>query len=100
QSTYSLPSTSRIREPWPETMKIGSRPICGIARTGEFTHPGINVSARPYNSVERVVVRLKGSVWRSRVVVKLRRSGSDAAVRALPLAVLVGEVQQADLLEL
>ena len=44
---YSLPSTSRIREPLPEAMKIGSRPIERIARTGELTPPGSRLSARP-----------------------------------------------------
>ena len=46
QSMYSLPSTSTSVEPSPRAMKIGSRPIARIARTGEFTPPGISSSAR------------------------------------------------------
>ena len=46
QSTYSLPSTSKIRAPRPPATKIGSRPIDRMARTGEFTPPGIRSSAR------------------------------------------------------
>ena len=46
QSTYSLPSTSYRSGPAPEAMKIGSRPIERIARTGELTPPGRTLSAR------------------------------------------------------
>jgi hypothetical protein len=35
-----------MREPLPEAMKIGSRPIARIARTGELTPPGITRRAR------------------------------------------------------
>src|SRR5512146_360841 len=35
-------------------MKIGSRPICRIARTGEFTPPGNTRTARSYSSELRV----------------------------------------------
>src|SRR5438874_9242705 len=68
-------------------MKIGSRPIARIARTGELTPPGITSSARRYSSPERVSV-------------------SDAvtdglsSVLALPALEVLGEVQEADLLEL
>jgi hypothetical protein len=47
QSTYSLPSTSRMMGPEPDSMKIGSRPIERIARTGELTPPGMSRAARP-----------------------------------------------------
>jgi hypothetical protein len=43
---YSLPSTSVIVAPSPEAMKIGSRPIERIARTGELTPPGRRSTAR------------------------------------------------------
>jgi len=33
--------------PLPDSMKIGSRPIERIARTGELTPPGITRCARP-----------------------------------------------------
>ena len=53
QSMYSLPSTSNSFEPSPRATKIGSRPIARIARTGEFTPPGIRPSARRYSSEDR-----------------------------------------------
>src|SRR5438270_9583223 len=67
-------------------MKIGSRPIARIARTGELTPPGRSSRARRYSSAERA-------------------SDSEAvtaasSVFALPGLELVGEVQQPDLLEL
>src|SRR5208283_2056157 len=47
-------------EPWPRTMYSGSHPTLRNARTGEFTPPGINFSARFCNlrdcSVLRVIV--------------------------------------------
>jgi len=52
---YSLPSTSVMRAPRPEAMKIGSRPIDRIALTGELTPPGISVRARPYRAALREV---------------------------------------------
>src|SRR5579862_2073542 len=64
-----------MREPLPEAMKIGSRPIERIARTGEFTPPGITRCARPYRAL-------------------------DVGVRAFPVAVVIREVQESDLLEL
>src|ERR1035438_2772567 len=66
-------------------MKIGSRPIERIARTGELTPPGSLSSARLYSSAERVSV--------SEAVTALD-------VRALPVLEVLGEIQQADLLEL
>jgi hypothetical protein len=41
-----LPSTSVISAPLARSMKIGSRPIARIARTGELTPPGSTWSAR------------------------------------------------------
>src|SRR5438874_12699536 len=82
-----LPSTSTSSAPSARAMKIGSRPIARIARTGELTPPGITSSARRYSSPERVSV-------------------SDAvtdglsSVLALPALEVLGEVQEADLLEL
>src|ERR1700691_941279 len=37
-------------------MKIGSRPVARIPRTGELTPPGITSRARLYSSAERVSV--------------------------------------------
>src|SRR5277367_705580 len=73
--------------PLPRAMKIGSRPIAPIARTGELTPPGISSSARRYSSAERVSVS---------EAVTNPRSG----VLGLPVLEVLGEVQQADLLEL
>src|SRR5579875_1532918 len=70
-----LPSTSLMCEPLPESMKMGSRPIERIALTGELTPPGITRCARPYRAL-------------------------DAGVLAFPVAVVIREVQKADLLEL
>src|SRR5881227_3606162 len=52
-------------------MKIGSRPIARMARTGEFTPPGSSALAR-----------------------------SNSCVVSFPALVVVGEVEEADLLEL
>jgi hypothetical protein len=41
-----LPSTSVISAPAARSMKIGSRPIARIARTGELTPPGSRRTAR------------------------------------------------------
>jgi hypothetical protein len=41
-----LPSTSVISAPEARSMKIGSRPIARIARTGELTPPGSTCTAR------------------------------------------------------
>src|SRR3954468_9551429 len=68
---YSLPSTSTSREPWPLAMKIGSRPIERIARTGEFTPSGRTARAR-----------------------------LNSSVLSFPALEVVGEVEEADLLEL
>src|SRR3954468_14474735 len=68
---YSLPSTSTSREPWPDAMKTGSRPIARIARTGEFTPPGRTAWAR-----------------------------LNSSVLSFPALEVVGEVEEADLLEL
>src|SRR3954471_19125744 len=68
---YSLPSTSTSREPWPLATKIGSRPIERIARTGEFTPPGRTARAR-----------------------------LNSSVLSFPALEVVGEVEEADLLEL
>src|SRR3954453_20116433 len=86
QSTYRFASTSISSAPSPRATKIGwSRPIERMARTGEFTPPGISSSARRYNSAERP---------------SPPANGSDTRVLALPLGVVVGEVVQADLLVL
>src|SRR5437660_7328311 len=82
-----LPSTSTISAPSPRAMKIGSRPIARMARTGELTPPGMSASARRYCSAERVSV--------SDTV-----TGSRSSVPALPGREVLGEVQQPDLLEL
>src|SRR3954468_18221668 len=68
---YSLPSTSTSRDPWPLATKIGSRPIERMARTGEFTPPGRTARAR-----------------------------SNSPVLSFPALEVVGEVEEADLLEL
>src|SRR4051812_48672150 len=68
---YSLPSTSTSREPCPLATKIGSRPIERIARTGEFTPPGSTARAR-----------------------------LNSSVLSFPALEVVGEVEEADLLEL
>src|SRR6476661_10582365 len=62
---------STISAPSPRAMKIGSRPIARIARTGEFTPPGSTAWAR-----------------------------SNSAVLSFPALEVVGEVEEADLLEL
>src|SRR3954467_7630798 len=56
-------------------MKMGSRPIARIARTGEFTPPGRTAWARP-------------------------NSPLNSSVLSFPALELVGEVEEADLLEL
>src|SRR3954451_1273557 len=48
---YERPSTSTSSGPDPDAMKIGSRPIDRIARTGELTPPGSTRHARLYSSV-------------------------------------------------
>src|SRR3954469_8592610 len=63
-------------------MKIGSRSIARIARTGEFTPPGRTAWARPNRSVLRAAAPLDGSVL------------------SFPALEVVGEVEEADLLEL
>src|SRR3954468_2094363 len=68
---YSLPSTSTSRDPWPLATKIGSRPIERMARTGEFTPPGSTARAR-----------------------------LNSSVLSFPALEVVGEVEEADLLEL
>src|SRR5215212_7047836 len=65
-------------------MKIGSRPIARIARTGELTPPGRTRQVRAYSSAERAKLK----------------AGSDARVLTFPGLELVREVQEADLLEL
>src|SRR4029077_20741318 len=77
-------------------MKIGSRPIARIASTGELTPPGRTSSARLYNSAERVSVSDAINRARSRGVPQ-RHSSS---IFPLPVLEVLGEVQQADLLEL
>src|SRR3954452_2138985 len=68
---YRLPSTSTISAPSPRAMKIGSRPIARMARTGELTPPGSSARAR-----------------------------SNSSVLSFPALEVVGEVEKADLLEL
>src|ERR1700712_2578767 len=68
---YERPSTSTSSAPDPEATKIGSRPIERIARTGEFTPPGRTARAR-----------------------------SKGPVLSFPALEVVGEVEEADLLEL
>src|SRR3954454_17258905 len=68
---YALPSTSTSSAPVPPQTKTGSRPIARIARTGEFTPPGRTAWAR-----------------------------LNSSVLSFPALELVGEVEQADLLEL
>src|SRR4051794_18287050 len=60
-----------MKAPSPLAMKIGSRPIDRIARTGEFTPPGRTAWAR-----------------------------LNSSVLSFPALELVGEVEEADLLEL
>src|SRR3954467_7535226 len=78
QSMYRLPSASITLHPSPRSMKIGSRPICCIARTGELTPPGRTSTARRYSSAER----------------------ASLGILPLPGRVIVGEVAQPDLLVL
>src|SRR3954462_13923067 len=68
---YDRPSTSTSSAPAPLAMKIGSRPIERIARTGELTPPGSTARAR-----------------------------SNSGVLSFPALEVVGEVQEPDLLEL
>src|SRR3954463_9861447 len=68
---YALPSTSTSSAPDPLATKMGSRPIERIARTGEFTPPGRTARAR-----------------------------SNSPVLGFPALEVVGEVEEADLLEL
>src|SRR3954452_3694604 len=68
---YRLPSTSTISAPSPRAMKIGSRPIARMARTGEFTPPGRSAWAR-----------------------------LNSSVLSFPALEVVGEIEEADLLEL
>src|SRR3954463_3838517 len=68
---YDRPSTSTSSAPAPLATKIGSRPIERIARTGEFTPPGSTARAR-----------------------------SNSPVLSFPALEVVGEVEEADLLEL
>src|ERR1035441_784120 len=96
-----LPSTSISSAPSPRAMKIGSRPIARIARTGELTPPGSTSSARLYNPAERVSVsedinRSEDRPARSRGVPQ-RHSSS---IFPLPVLEVLREVEQADLLEL
>src|SRR2546422_10111244 len=67
-------------------MKMGSRPIARIARTGELTAPGITSAARRASSSERVSV--------SEAVTP------SAQACSLPVGEVLGEVEQSDLLEL
>src|SRR5579863_7403071 len=46
-------------------MKSGSRPIARIARTGEFTPPGITPRARSKSAAERVSLRVAVTVPRT-----------------------------------
>src|SRR3954467_7270889 len=62
---------STISAPSPRAMKIGSRPIARIARTGEVTPPGSTAWAR-----------------------------SNSSVLSFPALEVVGEVEEPDLLEL
>src|SRR5208282_1345252 len=50
-----------MREPWPRTMYSGSQPTLRKARTGEFTPPGINCSARFCSLRDSSVLRVIGS---------------------------------------
>src|SRR3954462_6684041 len=68
---YDRPSTSTSSAPAPLAMKIGSRPIERIARTGELTPPGSTARAR-----------------------------SNSGVLSFPALEVVGEVEEPDLLEL
>src|SRR3954467_3667917 len=68
---YDRPSTSTSSGPDPDAMKIGSRPIERMARTGEFTPPGSTARAR-----------------------------LNSSVLSFPALEVVGEVEEADLLEL
>src|SRR4051812_8033867 len=68
---YEWPSTSTSSAPAPLATKIGSRPIERIARTGEFTPPGRTARAR-----------------------------SNSGALSFPALEVVGEVEEADLLEL
>src|SRR2546423_3187616 len=67
-------------------MKIGSRPIARIARTGELTPPGMTSTARRASSSERVSV--------SEAVTP------SAQACSLPVGEVLGEVELSDLLEL
>src|SRR3954469_10404642 len=68
---YDRPSTTTSSGPDPEAMKIGSRPIERMARTGEFTPPGSTARAR-----------------------------LNSSVLSFPALEFVGEVEEPDLLEL
>src|SRR5215204_558859 len=66
-------------------MKTGSRPIARIARTGEFTPPGMRRNARSYSSDERFI---------------RASSTANSPVLFLPARVVLREVVEPDLLEL
>src|SRR3954454_13733764 len=68
---YERPSTPSSSAPARLATKIGSRPIARIARTGEFTPPG-----------------------------RTARALSNSSVLSFPALEVVGEVEEADLLEL
>src|SRR5581483_8961063 len=82
-----FPSTSISSAPSPRAMKIGSRPIARIARTGELTPPGIASSARRYSSAD--LVSVSAGV-----------TGPRSGAPALPVLEVLREVQEPDLLEL
>src|SRR5437868_6680068 len=56
---YSLPSTSKMRDPAPRSMNLGVPPTFRKARTGEFTPPGIDSCARA-NKVSDLAVFMVG----------------------------------------
>src|ERR1700693_1534802 len=58
---YSLPSASKIWEPWPRRMKGASPPTEPKARTGELTPPGIIRSARCCSWRDISILRVMGS---------------------------------------
>src|SRR5580692_5388701 len=56
RSTYCRPSTSNTYGPAALAMNLGTPPTGTNARTGEFTPPGVTLTARANSSAERSLV--------------------------------------------
>src|SRR3954465_3753343 len=72
QSTYVRPSTSVNVAPEADSIKRGVPPTPRNARTGEFTPPGINSTARANNSSELSRVSLSVALMQAMIRQKLQ----------------------------